>query len=73
MKQIFALATILLASLMANVEKVKIGDLAIQSTVEYDGSTYSVTSIGNCAFEGCSGLTSVTIPNSAVCSRASIL
>ena len=36
----------------------------IPATVTYDGTTYSVTSIGNYAFEYCSSLTSVTIPNS---------
>ena len=36
----------------------------IPSTVTYNGTTYSVTSIGSSAFSGCSGLTSVTIPNS---------
>ena len=40
------------------------GDVVIPSSVTYSGTTYSVTSIGNSAFEGCSGLTSVTIPNS---------
>ena len=29
-----------------------------------ESRTYTVTSIGNCAFSGCSGLTSVTIPDS---------
>ncbi len=37
------------------------GDVVIPSTVYYDGKTYSVTSIGNWAFNGCSGLTSITI------------
>ena len=40
------------------------GDVTIPSVVSYNGTTYSVTSIGNSAFYGCTGLTSVTIPNS---------
>ena len=40
------------------------GNVVIPESVEYNGSTYSVTSIGEGAFSGCSGLTSVTIPNS---------
>ena len=40
------------------------GDVVIPSTVTYFGTTYSVTSIGWGAFNGCSGLTSVSIPNS---------
>ena len=36
----------------------------ILETVTYDGTTYSVTSIGEGAFERCNNLTSVTIPNS---------
>ena len=36
----------------------------IPSTVTYKRTTYSVTSIGGCAFEKCSSLTSITIPNS---------
>ena len=40
------------------------GDVIIPETVTYDGKEYSVTSIGSHAFYGCSGLTSITIPNS---------
>ncbi|MBQ9670338.1 MAG: leucine-rich repeat protein [Prevotella sp.] len=40
------------------------GDIIIPETVDYDGKTYSVTNIGDYAFEYCSGLTSVTIGNS---------
>ena len=36
----------------------------IPSSVKYNSVTYSVTSIGDNAFNGCSGLTSITIPNS---------
>ena len=40
------------------------GNIIIPASVTYNGSSYSVTSIGNSAFLNCSGLTSVTIPNS---------
>ena len=40
------------------------GDVVIPNSVTYSGNTYSVTSIDYSAFYGCSGLTSVTIPNS---------
>ena len=40
------------------------GSVAIPSQVTYNNNTYDVTSIGESAFRGCSGLTSITIPNS---------
>ena len=40
------------------------GDLVIPSSIESDGKNYSVTRIGDVAFRNCTGLTSVTIPNS---------
>ena len=40
------------------------GGVVIPQSVTYNGSTYSVTSIGEFAFRGCTGLTSVEIPNS---------
>ena len=40
------------------------GEVTIPSIVTYNGMTYSVTSIGSYAFSGCTGMTSVTIPNS---------
>ena len=40
------------------------GEVIIPESVEHEGTTYSVTSIAGSAFAYCSGLTSVTIPNS---------
>ena len=40
------------------------GDIVIPESITYENSKFSVTSIGDWAFYGCSGLTSVTIPNS---------
>ena len=40
------------------------GAIAIPATVVNGSNTYSVTSIGEGAFSGCSGLTSINIPNS---------
>ena len=40
------------------------GKVVIPESVEHEGAAYSVTIIGEKAFEWCSGLTSVTIPNS---------
>ena len=40
------------------------GSIIIPETVTYNGTTYSVTSIGYAAFEDCTSLTSITIPNS---------
>ena len=40
------------------------GSVTIPESVTNGGKTYRVTSIGSYAFYGCSGLTSITIPNS---------
>ena len=39
------------------------GDIHIPNTVEYDGVTYDVTYIGDDAFCGCTGLSSITLPD----------
>ena len=40
------------------------GDIVIPEAIEHNGVTCSVTSIEYSAFDGCSGLTSIVIPNS---------
>lgn len=40
------------------------GDIVIPAIIEFEGNTYSVTGIGMNAFRGCTGLTSIKIPNS---------
>ncbi len=40
------------------------GNIILPESVNYDGTKYSVTSIGLWSFSGCSELTSITIPNS---------
>lgn len=39
------------------------GSITIPSTVTYSGTTYNVKTIGDYAFRDCSGLTSITLPN----------
>ena len=47
------------------------GSVIISERVSHQGSTYSVTEIGRSAFNYCTGLTSVTIPNSVTSIGAS--
>ena len=51
------------AEVISNPNKYS-GSVVIPESIVYEGKNYSVTSIGNSAFSYCSGLTSVTIPNS---------
>ena len=39
------------------------GSLTIPNSVTHNGTTYTVTMIGDCAFRNCSGLTAVIIPS----------
>ncbi len=41
-----------------------VSDLVIPDNIVINGKTYSVTAIGASAFSGCTGITSLTIPNS---------
>ena len=43
-----------------------LGNVVIPKSVNYNGTTYSVTSICRDAFSVCSGLTSITIPSSVI-------
>ena len=49
---------------LTSANKAISGALVIPSQVEFNGKKYDVTSIGSAAFRSCSGLSSVTIPNS---------
>ena len=40
------------------------GNIVIPETITYERREYSVTSIGDYAFSDCTGLTSISIPNS---------
>ena len=52
------------AKLEVHDANLSITGVDIPETVTYNGTTYSVTSIGERAFSNCSSLTSITIPNS---------
>lgn len=43
------------------------GDVVIPKEVTYEGTTYTVTAINSYAFKYCTGLTSVTFPESLTC------
>ena len=47
------------------------GDITIPEKITYNATEYSVTSIGSSAFEYCSSLTSISIPNSVTSIRSS--
>ena len=49
---------------MFSEEKQYSGEVVIPSSITSEGKEYKVITIGAGAFDGCSGLTSVTIPNS---------
>ena len=51
------------------VENEYTGNVVIPESVTYNDVTYSVTSIYNEAFRGCTGLTSIVIPNSVTSIR----
>ena len=40
------------------------GDIVIPETIQVGGKTYTVTRISDRAFDGCSGLTSIELPES---------
>ena len=52
------------ATVIAKNSGVYSGEVVIPESVEHEGATYSVTSIGDGAFHDCEGLISVIIPNS---------
>ena len=51
------------AEVTSNINRY-VGDIVIPSDFTYEGTTYSVTSIGKQAFFECYGVSSLTLPNS---------
>ena len=51
---------------VSRCDRSRAGNVAIPSTVSYNGVAYPVTAIGSYAFNGCQQLTEVTIPNSVI-------
>ena len=51
---------------VSRCDRSRTGNVAIPSTVSYNGVAYPVTAIGSYAFNGCQQLTEVTIPNSVI-------
>jgi len=52
------------ATVIASKDDEYSGNIVIPASVQYQDETYAVTEIDGSAFNGCSGLTAVTIPNS---------
>ena len=50
------------AQVISNYEEYT-GDLSIPESISVEGTIYVVTSLGDSCFSGCTGLTSITIPN----------
>ena len=59
-------STDLTCEVTSNYPTYYFGTINIPAHVTYNYKSYSVTSIGDYAFQGCSGLTNVTIPNSVI-------
>ena len=41
-------------------------EVVIPASVTYEGASFTVTSLGDYCFDGCSSLTSITIPSSVI-------
>ena len=54
-------------------ETLPTGDLVIPESVSHDGVTYTVTTIGNCAFLNCLGVTNISIPATVTTIESSAL